>query len=137
MTTSVLILIATILTVEDDLARIDTGYADGVRTGDTGRIYYTLAVGPERVPKRIDVGQFEILEVSVSSAAFRVPRALRAHPGFSVEIGIPGSRFRPIVEILHLARLHLREGRHDDALSVLETAEQIHRIGRLPGGWPC
>ncbi len=131
MTTSVLILLATVLTLEDGLARIDKGYVDGVRTGDSGTIYYTLAVGPERSSKRIDVGQIEILEVGVSSADFQVPQTLRIHPGYSVEIRIPRSRFRPTTEILHLARRHLREGRYEQALSVLDTAEQIHQM--VPG----
>ncbi len=127
MTTSVLILLATILTIEGDLVRIDKGYADGVRTGDTGRIYYTLVVGPERLAKRIDVGQIEILEVATSSADFRVPQTFRVHPGYSIEIAIPRDRFLPTTEILNLAQRHLQEGKYDQALSVLDTAEQMHR----------
>ncbi len=116
-----LILIATILTIEGDLARIDKGYADGVRTGDTGRIYYTLVVGPEREARRIDVGQIEILEISVSSADFRVPQALRAQPGFSVEIEIQESRFRPTVETLHLRTVRISGGSYEIGVDLGEA----------------
>ena len=128
MTPSVLILLASILAIEDDLVRIDKGYADGVRTGDTGRIYYTLAVGPKKLAKRIDVGQVKILEVAAASADFRVPRTFTVHPGYSVEIEIPRNRFLPTAEILGLAQQHLQAGKYDQALSVLDTAEQMHRM---------
>lgn len=129
MSSSALILLATILTVDGNLVRIDKGYTDGVRTGDAGRIYYTLAVGPERVAKRIDVGRVEIREVGVSSAEFIVSPALAVRPGYAVEIEIPRSRFRPTVEILRLARMHLDAARYEEALGVLDTAEQMHRMG--------
>ncbi len=128
MNASVLILLATILSVDGDLVRIDKGYVDGVRTGDSGEVFYTLAVGPERAARRIDVGRIEILEVGVSSASFETPRAFEVRSGYSVEIRIARSRFRPTAEILHLARRHLRAGRYDQALSVLDTAEQIHQM---------
>lgn len=128
MTPSVLILLATVLTVEGDLARIDKGHDDGVRTGDRGRIYYTLRVGPDRTARRIDVGEVEILAVDVASASFRVPRGIQVGAGYSVQIDIPRSRFRPTQEVLELARLRLEEGRYDEALRVLETAEQIQRL---------
>ncbi len=136
MTPSVLILLAAVLSVEGDLARIDKGRDDGVRPGDPGRIYYTLRIGPDRAARRIDVGEIEILEVDVASASFRVPGTFRVRPGYSLEIDIPRSRFRPTVVRIpagsYAIGLDLAEARFYNQHPRFETEVGTFEIDRRP-----
>ncbi len=89
---ALLTVVATVLSVEGRTATIGKGRTDGLRPGDVGRVYYTLYVGEEKTPRRIDVGEASVVEAEDSSAVLALAADLKVRAGYSVELRIPRDR---------------------------------------------
>jgi formylglycine-generating enzyme required for sulfatase activity len=64
-----------ITTVEGANIRIDVGSEAGIKTGDQGRVFYTVLVGRERQPQPVYVGSFTITSVEQESSLAKVEKA--------------------------------------------------------------
>ncbi len=87
ITETLLTLVVTILSVDQDVAIIDKGRLAGLQAGDAGRIYYQLTVGA--TTKRIDVGEGTILAVEDSNSRLRIDGDAKVQPGYFVELDVP------------------------------------------------
>ncbi len=88
--TAFVLLIATVLSVEGDVARIDRGRAARLRPGDAGVFYYQLTVGSEI--RRIDVGAGTLIDVGERHALIAIAGGAEVRPQHRVElrIEVPG-----------------------------------------------
>ena len=100
---TLVILVATISSVEGGAAQLEAGFAHGLRPGDAGQVFYRLTVGTET--KRVEVGEAAVTEVDELTATCLVP-AGKTHPGFLVEFELPADRAGP-ESMLDLARSRL------------------------------
>ncbi|MEM7351315.1 MAG: hypothetical protein AAF657_10945 [Acidobacteriota bacterium] len=82
-----LLLVATISSVDGDIARIDHGRLAGLRPGDVGTVYYELKVGAGA--RRIDVGSGTLIETGEHYALLRFAEDLPLRPEHRVEFRIP------------------------------------------------
>ncbi len=96
--------IATILSVEDNYARIDAGLVAGVRAGDIAEIYYMAPIGSEK--KRVVVNRGEVVEVDELTALLEVEPEFTVMTGYTVEFEIPQNRISPL-GVVELARSRL------------------------------
>ncbi len=85
--TTFLLLIATVLSVDGDVARIDRGRAAGLRPGDAGAFYYLLTVGTES--RRVDAGTGTVIEVGERHALVEITGEATVSPGHLIELRIP------------------------------------------------
>ncbi len=84
--TAFVLLIATVLSVDGDVARIDRGRAAGLRPGDAGVFYYQLTVGSEI--RRIDVGAGTLIDVGEGHAVMAIAGGAEVRPQHRVELRI-------------------------------------------------
>lgn len=89
-TTSFLLVVASIATVEGNLAVIEVGTEHHVQTGDRGLAAYELMV--DGVPKRIEVGQVRVRETDTSTVTVEGGEGVRLRPGFQIELRVPADR---------------------------------------------
>ncbi len=94
-TAAALTLIALLLEIDGGFAVADRGAADGLRPGDRGLAFYTLYVGSDRRPVRIDAGELEVVAVEKMTARLALPARGVVHPGYSVEFHLPAERRSP------------------------------------------
>ncbi len=87
-----LTLVAALLDVEAGVAVADRGRADGLRPGDRGLAHYTLYVGDDRRPVRVDAGRLEVIAVEERTARLSVPPGVVVRRGYSVELKLPADR---------------------------------------------
>jgi pyruvate/2-oxoglutarate dehydrogenase complex dihydrolipoamide acyltransferase (E2) component len=106
---TILIVLATVVSVEGDRALIDRGLVHGLEPGDPGSLFYELTVNG--MPKRIEVGQGEVVSVTEEVAKLAGAPGLTLRPGYLVELRIPGERLAP-ENLLPRARRHLDEARY-------------------------
>ncbi len=81
-----LLLVATVLSVDDDVARIDQGRLAGLRQGDTGTLFYQLKVGVET--RRIDIGTGTLIEAGDHHSLLRFAASANLRPDHRVEFRI-------------------------------------------------
>ncbi len=95
MSAAALTLIAILLEVEGGFAVADRGAADGLRPGDRGQAFYTLYVGSDRRPVRIDAGPIEVAAVEDRTARLEPAAGQVVRRGYSVEFRLPAARRPP------------------------------------------
>lgn len=113
MTGSVMVLVLTLASVEGDVAQLREGLLDGLRSGDTGTVFYELSVGGAR--REIDVGTATVIESNEVGATLRVP-AGTARAGHLVRFELPLERAEPAT-LIRVARDRLTEERFEELLS--------------------
>ncbi len=91
---------ATLLSVEDNLARIDKGLTAGIRPGDIAEIYYLAS------RRRVVVNRGEVIELDEFTAVLEVEPEFMILPGYSADFEIPRNRISPL-GIVDLARSRL------------------------------
>jgi formylglycine-generating enzyme required for sulfatase activity len=138
--TAILLLIAGVLSVEGEVARIDAGRAAGLRTGDRGVVFYQLKVRDES--RRVEVGSAEVLSVADETASIELTAPDQVRSGYRVEFSIPADRLAqppptptprqasPEEEDLR-RRLRAAEGRAADLESEARSATE--RVAELEG----
>ncbi len=95
MSAAALTLIAILLEIEAGLAVVDRGAADGLQPGDRGLAFYTLYVGDERRPVRIEAGELEVVAVEQQTARLKPLTGTVVRRGYSVELRLPDQRRMP------------------------------------------
>ncbi len=85
--TTFVLLVATVLSVDGGVARIDCGCPAGLRPGDAGTFYYQLTVGPET--RRVDVGTGTLIEAGEHHALVEIVGGAAVRPDHLVEFRIP------------------------------------------------
>ena len=64
-----------VVSVDKGFVRIDIGSKQGLKVGDTGRVYYTVRVGEERESRSIYVASFTITRTFKESAVAKIQEA--------------------------------------------------------------
>lgn len=100
-TVTLLTVIALVASSGADSARIDKGFADGLRVGDQGAVYYELSVGGTK--RRVDVASTAVTSVEADHAMVTTNPDRVFSPGFIVEFEVPRERVAPAA-ILAFAR---------------------------------
>ena len=108
--------IAIILSIDGDYARVDAGLVEGIRPDDTAVVYYMTPIGAEE--KKIIVNRGIVVEVEEHRCVLKVDSEFSVLPGYSVELEIPMSRTSPL-SILDLARSRLVANRENGDLDAL------------------
>lgn len=73
--------------VDNGYVRMDIGSENGVRVGDTGRVYYSILIGEERESRSIYVASFTITRTFKESAVAKIQEARgQVMVGYLVEI---------------------------------------------------
>ena len=108
--------IATILSIDGNYARVDAGLVEGIRPDDTAVVYYMTPIGAEE--KKIVVNRGVVVEVEEHHAVLRVDSEFTVLPGYSAEFEIPMGRVSPL-SILDLARSRLVTNRANEDLDAL------------------
>ncbi len=85
--------IATILSVDAQHARIDAGLVQGIRPDDSAVIFYMAEVGSEN--KKVIVNRGVVIEIEDNASVLRVDAEFSVLPGYSVEFEVPMSRVSP------------------------------------------
>ncbi len=85
--TTFLLLIATVLSVDGDVARIDRGQVAGLRPGDAGTFYYLLTVDSQT--RRIEAGTGTLTEVGERYALVEIAGGATVSPEHLIEFRIP------------------------------------------------
>ncbi len=85
--TTFLLLVATVLSVDGGVARIDRGNMAGLRPGDVGAFYYQLTVGSET--RRIDIGTGTLIEAGERHALVAIAAGSAVSPEHLIEFRIP------------------------------------------------
>ena len=83
---ALLMIVASIVSVQEPMAQIDLGFSDGLIEGVEGQAYYELTVAGQ--PRRIDVGRATITAVEASTATIRLAATRPLYPGQQVEFEI-------------------------------------------------
>ncbi|HEV8632510.1 MAG TPA: SUMF1/EgtB/PvdO family nonheme iron enzyme [Thermoanaerobaculia bacterium] len=91
--TALLLVVAAVTTVGQGSLTLDKGSADGLRRGDTAKVYYELTVAG--TPRRIDVGSGEVSAVELHRATVTLPAGTRVRAGYAVELRLPADRLAP------------------------------------------
>jgi len=94
MTAELLLLIASVLSIDGGQAVLDKGLTDGLQPGDRGAIYYELTVAGQ--PRRVDAGEAELTAVEAGTSRLAVGES-GIKPGYCVEFRVPADRIRPPV----------------------------------------
>ncbi len=108
--------IATILSIDGNYARVDAGLVEGIRPDDTAVVYYMTPIGAEE--KKVIVNRGVVIEVDEHSSVLRVDSEFTVLPGYSAEFEIPMGRVSPL-SILDLARSRLVANRANEDLGAL------------------
>ena len=82
-----LLLVATVLSVEDGVARIDLGRQAGLRPGDAGTFYYELTVGSQT--RRVDVGTGTLRDLDEHESRVEIAAGAAVRSGNRIELRIP------------------------------------------------
>ena len=123
MTEAIFLSVVALITgIEGGSAEIDKGLINGLRSGDTAAIYYTLTVNGEE--KRIPVAFGTLREVGDFYAAVDLQDPEGVRTGYSAEIGIPESRVSP-ESLLQLARSRAGEQKYEEAGLYLERVRDL------------
>lgn len=102
---------------------INRGLVDGLRPGDSARVFYNLKVGGTQ--REIEVGTGTILRVEDASASLSMDAdAKPIREGYQVEISIPDDRISP-ASLLKLADFREEKGDFESALIYLKRLESM------------
>jgi len=101
MNSSTLTVIALVIAVGADSARIDKGFADGLRVGDRGEVYYELTVGGSA--RQVAVAPTTVLSVTAEEATIATDPQRDFRDGFAVAFEVEKDRVTPAA-ILAYAR---------------------------------
>ncbi|MEM7583042.1 MAG: hypothetical protein AAF560_06655 [Acidobacteriota bacterium] len=88
-TTTFVLLIASILSVQGNQATIDRGISSGLQIGDTGTLFYQLTLEQEQ--RRIDLGMGVLIDAEAQQAVVQIPEDDKVKAGHLIEIRIPVS----------------------------------------------
>ncbi len=110
-------IVATILAIDGEFARLDAGLAAGIRLGDVGEVFYMLTDDANR-GQRVVVSRGEVVEVEELASVLKVASEFTVLPGYSVEIEVPHERVDPL-GIMDLARSSLEETTSAEDIYVL------------------
>ncbi len=83
---ALLMIVASVVSVQGPMAQIDLGQSDGLIEGVGGQVYYELTVAGQ--PKRIDVGRATVTAVEEATATIRLAATRPLYPGQRVEFEI-------------------------------------------------
>lgn len=83
---ALLMVVASIVSVQEPMAQIDLGFSDGLIEGVEGQAYYELTVAGQ--PRRIDVGRATVTAVEKATATIRLAATRPLYPGQQVEFEI-------------------------------------------------
>ncbi len=100
-------IVATILSIDGEFARVDAGLAAGVRLGDVAEVFYMMSDDADH-EQRVVVSRGEVVEVEELASVLKVASEFTVLPGYSVEIEVPHERLDPL-GIMDLARSSLEE----------------------------
>ncbi len=87
--TTFLLLVATILSVQEGIATIDHGSLEGLRPGDSGVFFYELTIGEGT--KRIEIGTGRLIETEETRSLVEITGDIDVRPGIAIEFRIPVS----------------------------------------------
>ena len=99
-----LILAATVLSLDGNGGHLDRGLVEGLIPGDRGEAYYELEVAGQ--VRRIEVGPIRIEEVTPRESRVAAIDGKELRPGYKVELRIPATRIRQRT-LLEAARSYL------------------------------
>ena len=91
--TALVLVVATVVSVQDGRAQLDKGRREGLEPGDRGQVHYELTVAGQ--PQRIEIGPAEIAAVETGTSSLAVPPSLTVRPDYRVEFQIPSDRLTP------------------------------------------
>ena len=112
--------IATILSVDTQHARIDAGLVQGIRPDDTAVIFYMAEVGSET--KKVIVNRGVVIEIEDNASVLRVDAEFSVLPGYSVEFEVPMSRVSPTaVPEITRSRLMAHRGNIETLRSLIDV----------------
>lgn len=117
-----LAVVASVLGLQGDSARLDKGLIDGLGVGDQGSVFYTLTVNSR--PKRIDVGRARIVQVDDFSSMAVPIGSVVLRVGYSMELDPPPGRTSPEA-LLEIANRRLGDRDYEAALGYFEKIRQI------------
>ncbi len=90
---TLLTVLALVATAGTNSARIDKGFADGLRVGDLGEVYYELNVGGTK--RRVSVAGTSITSVEADSSLIATDPEKIFRQGFVVEFEVSNERVSP------------------------------------------
>lgn len=85
--TTFLLLVATVLSVDGDVARIDRGRLAGLRPGDAGTFFYLLTVDSQT--RRIEAGTGTLIETGERYSLVEINAGATVRPEHLIEFRIP------------------------------------------------